>query len=285
MIRSEGQDGLLPASYESGAKTRNRGARRSINPRHCPEVLAFACMHTTPGPVPASRKKGSMMFPARGTSCSITFVMALLPSGRMTSRGYPSGDLGPRYLRRRRLRHPESGHQHRDAAPVLGVPLTVGLDEVPLLESYRDQNLGRGRDREEEMRRSHRRRRPEGEQPADVEGMPHVAVRTGSDEAEWPVLFAPEVEPHLPEPEQVEVVDEEGGDEDGEPAGSEEPVQHGRHHRLLDVPHQAADRSPLPEEKQESDAGREDVCAALGGLGHDARPPALESRARHDAVL
>src|SRR5215813_12035247 len=61
MIRSEGQDGLLPASYESGAKTRNRGARRSVNPRHCPEVLALACMHTTPGPAPASRKKGSMI--------------------------------------------------------------------------------------------------------------------------------------------------------------------------------------------------------------------------------
>src|SRR5215813_12425259 len=103
MIRSEGQDGLLPASYESGAKTRNRGARKSINPRHCPEVLAFACMHTTPGPVPASRKKGSMIFSAPGMSCSIThFDMALLLSGRMRSqgmRGRPSlGHLGPRHL-------------------------------------------------------------------------------------------------------------------------------------------------------------------------------------------
>src|SRR5215471_13257810 len=207
MTRSEGQCGLFPASYESGAKTWNCGARRSINPRHCAEVLAFECMQTTPGPVPASRKNGSNAFPAPGMLCSIpNFGMAL-----------PSGHLGPRHLRRRRLRRPDSGHQHRDAAPVLGVPLTVELDEVPLLEPYRDQNVGRGRDREEEVRRRHRRRRPEGEQPADVEGMPDVAVRTRSDEAEGPVGLAPEVEPHLPEPEQVEVVDEEGGDEDGEP--------------------------------------------------------------------
>src|SRR5262249_59279621 len=116
--------------------------------------------------------------------------------------------------------------------PVLGVPLTVELDEVPLLESYRDQNVGRGRDREEEVRHRHRWRRPEGEQPADVEGMPHVAVRPRSDEAEGPVGLAPDVEPYLPDPEQVEVVDEEGGDEDGEPAGSEEPVECGHHHRV-----------------------------------------------------
>src|SRR5262249_58280089 len=107
---------------------------------------------------------------------------------------------------------------------------TVELDEVPLVESYRDQNVGRGEDREEQVRRRHRWRRPEGEQPADVEGMPDVAVRTRSDEAERPVRLASEVEPHLPEPEQVEVVDEEGGDEDGEPAGSEEPVERGHHH-------------------------------------------------------
>src|SRR5262245_9546379 len=159
--------------------------------------------------------------------------------------GHPSGHLGPRHLRRSRLRRADSGHQHRDAAPVLGVPLTVELDEIPLLESYRDQNVGRGQDREEEVRCRHRWRRPEGEQPADVEGMPHVAVRTRSDEAERPVRLAPEVEPHLPEPEQVEVVDEEGGDGDGEPAGNEEPVQRDRHHWVLDVPDHAADRAPL----------------------------------------
>jgi hypothetical protein len=90
---------------------------------------------------------------------------------------------------------------------------------------------------------------------------------------------------HLSEPEEVEVVDEEGGDEDSEPPGGEQRVQRGLSHWVVDPPHEAPDWLPLPEEEQQGEARGEYVRAALGSLGHDARPPALEGRARHHAVL
>src|SRR5687768_8181967 len=59
MTRSEPHSGLLPDPYESGARTWNFGDSSSMSPRHCDEVLALEWTHTTPRPVPASRKKGS----------------------------------------------------------------------------------------------------------------------------------------------------------------------------------------------------------------------------------
>lgn len=56
--RSVGHAGLFPAPYESGASTRNVGARHSISARHWLELLAFECRQTTPGPAPTSRKNG-----------------------------------------------------------------------------------------------------------------------------------------------------------------------------------------------------------------------------------
>jgi hypothetical protein len=112
-----------------------------------------------------------------------------LRTSSVEQRSCPSRNLGSRRIRRRRRLNPESRHQHGDTAPVLGVPLAVDLAEIPLLEPDRDEDVSRGRYGEEEVRRGHRRRCPEGEEPADVEGMPHGSVRTRSDEAERPVWF------------------------------------------------------------------------------------------------
>src|SRR5690349_20066694 len=97
--------------------------------------------------------------------------------------------------------------------------------------------------------------------------MAHVPVGARGDEAERLVRLPAQVEPHLPEPEEVEVVDEERGYEDDEPAGCEESVEYRLCEWVLDLPHDAADRPPLPEEEQESQARGENVRAPLGGLG------------------
>jgi hypothetical protein len=90
------------------------------------------------------------------------------------------------------------------------------------------------------------------------------------------------MQPHLPEPEQVEVIDEERRDEHEEPAGAEEPEERGAPDWVLHLPHDAADRPPLPEEEKERDARGEHVDAALGGLGtmrvHQRLNPAAPSR-------
>jgi hypothetical protein len=140
-------------------------------------------------------------------------------------------------------------------------------DEVTLLELDRDQDVGGRHDREEEMRRRHRRRPPEREEPADVERVPDDLVRAGRPELEVRVRLAAELEPDLAEAEEVEVIDEERAGEHRRPADREDPCTRRPGRPALDLPHDAADRPPLPEEQQERDARREHVRAALGRVG------------------
>jgi len=49
--------------------------------------------------------------------------------------------------------------------------------------------------------------------------------------------------------------------------------------------HDALDRLPLPEEQRQDQARRQHVGAALDRARHKLRPPALEARPCHDAVL
>ena len=76
--------------------------------------------------------------------------------------------------------------------------------------------------------------------------------------------------PRLPETEEVEVVDDEGCREDERPAGGEAAIEQGASDRLLDVPHGAAQRVPMPEEQDQRQAAGQDVGAALNGRRYDA---------------
>ena len=51
------------------------------------------------------------------------------------------------------------------------------------------------------------------------------------------------------------------------------------------LPDDSAQRLPKPEEQSERERSGERVGAALGGLGNEARDPALEERTSHHAVL
>jgi len=51
------------------------------------------------------------------------------------------------------------------------------------------------------------------------------------------------------------------------------------------VPDDSTDRLPPEEQRDERQRAEQHVGAALNRFGHEARPPALERRARHQAVL
>ena len=53
----------------------------------------------------------------------------------------------------------------------------------------------------------------------------------------------------------------------------------------LGLPDRCRDRTPLPEQQQEDQAGEQHIGAALAGRGKEFGPPSLEGRACHDAVL
>src|SRR5690606_2424653 len=90
---------------------------------------------------------------------------------------------------------------------------------------------------------------------------------------------------HLPEPEELEVIDDEGRDERDRPPCPVRSPDHLARDVALDRPDHLVEGLPEPEEEPEYDAGRHHEGASLDRLGNDARPPALEPAPRHDAVL
>ena len=135
------------------------------------------------------------------------------------------------------------------------------------------------------MPNRHARRRPDREEPAPVERVPHVAVEARRRKGLGLVLHPAEVEEHLTQTEHVEVVDQHRRNED-----QAEPTDEQGVHQQLDAgatsrPQNRWHGLPEGEQHPHGDAGEEDVGAALDRLRNDPGPPGLEGRAGHDTVL
>ena len=81
------------------------------------------------------------------------------------------------------------------------------------------------------------------------------------------VLSADEMQPHLPQAEQVEVVDKTCHHEHLQPSARENRPDERPHERLLNAPHGAAKRAPLPEQQIEGKAREEHVRRSLDAHG------------------
>src|SRR5205085_3624304 len=104
-------------------------------------------------------------------------------------------------------------------------------------------------------------------------------------ESEVRVLAPALIQVDLPESEEVEVVNEKRAEEHKRPADEEERPEDVAPRRVFNAPHRVRQRSPLPEEQYERKAREQNVRAALDRLRDKTRPPALEPRSRHHAVL
>src|SRR2546428_2314831 len=186
--------------------------------------------------------------------------------------------LQPRLLGRPR-------HEHRDLAAVRLVPVSVSLHEVTLFELDGDEDVSHRRHGEDQVRDGHRRRRPEGDDETEIDGMADVPIEGGSPEPKRPVRLALQIHEHLPQAEEIEMVDEEGADQHDAKAHQGESLQRDADLRRLDVPHDSTDGLPVPEEQDQRQAGEEHVRAALDGWRNDLRPHLLEALPRHHAVL
>lgn len=76
------------------------------------------------------------------------------------------------------------------------------------------------------MRDRHGRSGPEGEEPAHVQRVSHKFVESGCLEGKSSLLFSQQIESHLPQSEQVEVVNEERGRQHQEPSKGKQRQQH-----------------------------------------------------------
>src|SRR5438270_355053 len=91
--------------------------------------------------------------------------------------------------------------------------------------------------------------------------------------------------PDLPEPEQVKVVEDAGGDQHQQPAECEAAVQQNLSKFILDIPHGPAKGPPLPKQKEKREAARKNVGTAFDRCRRDLRENTLKCWAGHDTVL
>ena len=181
------------------------------------------------------------------------------------------------------LRRPRDEHRHLLAVGFVARPM--GPYHVALLELDGDEDVCGRRDGEDEVGDGHRRRRPEGHDEAEIDGVPDVAVPSARRELHRRVGHASQEQEDLPEAEEIEVIDEERADQHDHPAREGEPLEQQAERLALDLPDHASDRLPLPEEQEQRRAGRQHEGAALERLGDDFRPDGLEALPGHHAVL
>src|SRR5262245_56117004 len=115
--------------------------------------------------------------------------------------------------------------------------------------------------------------------------MPDIFIRSGSPETERRIRLSPQMQVDLPQPEQIEVIDEEGAYEYRHPAQAVNRVKRSAARNVFHMPHDSSNRTPLPEHQQQQQTGKQDIRAAFGGFGHDLCPRALKPLTCHDAVL
>ena len=67
--------------------------------------------------------------------------------------------------------------QHAHLLAIAAILLAEELDQIALFKLNSDQDVAGGRDGEQEVASRHRRRRPEGKQEAQVNGMTDMAIK------------------------------------------------------------------------------------------------------------
>src|SRR5215813_2921848 len=185
----------------------------------------------------------------------------------------PSGQLAP------------ERNEHPDLGAVALVLLAEQAEEVALLQKDPDEDVRGRHGREQEMPDRHDGSRPERDDEAEIDRMPHHLVEHRRLEAGRGHRSPREVDRDLVQPEQLEMIDQEGAHQNEQPAGERQ-----RHHRrgdlgVRDLPDDLRHGTPQPEQQDQHQTGQQHVCAALDRDRHESRPPALERLARHDAVL
>ena len=128
------------------------------------------------------------------------------------------------------------GQQHRDTLPVAAVFVAKHLDQIALFQEDADEDVGSGHRCEQQMSNRHRRRRPERDDEAEVDRVPHEFVVQRRPKTWRRRLDAAEVVGDLMQSEQLEVVDQEGAAQRRQPAPERYGRDRRRHFRLFDMP-------------------------------------------------
>ncbi len=115
--------------------------------------------------------------------------------------------------------------------------------------------------------------------------MTYLFIEPGGAEFEGGIFPAQQVQPHLAQPEQIEVVDQKRDEHQQNPSEGVQRMDGGSKSFILDMPDNSAHRLPLPEQQKQAERRQQTVCAALRCLRDKAGQQVLKSLPRHDCVL
>src|SRR5215218_7920452 len=102
----------------------------------------------------------------------------------------------------------------RALSAVPAVPVAEQRNQVRFLQTDADEDVSRRCDREEQVSDRHMRSGPEGQQEPGIDRVPHMLVEGRRLEGGRGQFAATHPRINLPEPEQLEVVDQERAAED-----------------------------------------------------------------------
>ena len=116
--------------------------------------------------------------------------------------------------------------------------------------------------------------------------MPDKLVEERDFEAGRRVFLLPHIQPHLPQAEQVEVVDYKARQEhDAESTEENCPQQILSPDRICLPDNLARHRAPLPVQQNQKGTANQYIRTAFNRLWHNFRPALLKFGARHDGML
>ena len=147
-------------------------------------------------------------------------------------------------LRNLRLRRHRDDHRHTPL--ILAVVVAVDGDECAFFDVDRDQDIGRRHHGEEQVAARHGRRRPERDNEAEHQRVADPLIQHVFLEPDGRVLAALEIQPDLPQAEQVEVIDEHGRVKDQRPADGADDPDDDPPDVVLHMPNGVRYRPPLP---------------------------------------
>lgn len=142
------------------------------------------------------------------------------------------------------------GKEHGDLLAIGRVKRSVEPKQIAFFVGHAHQNVDGHADSEEQMPGAHQWDRPESDEQAEHERVADEAVEAACHEGNRLVVAPAKVEIDLPQPEEIEVIDEEGRKQRESPAKGEENPQDGIQSSLAKVPDDGLNRLPLQKHQQ-----------------------------------
>src|SRR5687768_7921775 len=131
----------------------------------------------------------------------------------------------------------------------------------------------------------HRGGCPESDKKSKIQWVTYIPVKHRRSELKMGIRFSYKVQPYLPEAKQIEMINQEGADQNYSETQQTNGLDNNTSCFGLYLPNDTTQRLPIPKEQEQAQTGKQDIRASFYWSRHKLRPPFFECRTCHDAVL